>query len=67
MTITVKWNSSTFQFSLPPPETKLAAIRDGIARHTEVPYDSFAIVYDGAVMVDDNAPSMSFIVVSYKK
>lgn len=55
MTITVKWGKERFSFELPPPDTKLSAIRTAIAEHTHIPYNAFKLIHKGTVMKDDNA------------
>ena len=57
MPVTVKWGKDKFEFELPHNTTPLAAIRNSIAAYTQLPYDAFSIIHDGAVMKDDNAPS----------
>ena len=42
---------------LPPPDTKLGALRHTLAEYTHLPEHSFKLVHSGAVMKDDNAPS----------
>jgi len=59
MPVTVQWGSDRFTFELPAPDTQLAAIRHSIAAYTQLPYNAFAIVHDGAAMTDDSAPSES--------
>ncbi|CAA7261707.1 unnamed protein product [Cyclocybe aegerita] len=56
MPVTVHWGRDRFCFDLPPPDTKLAAIRNSIAAYTQLAPAAFAIVHDGAVCADDNAP-----------
>ncbi|KAF8160767.1 hypothetical protein B0H34DRAFT_795639 [Crassisporium funariophilum] len=60
MPVTVKWGKDRFQFELPPQITKIAAIRQSIAAYTQLPYASFDIVHDGALMKDDTAPISAY-------
>jgi hypothetical protein len=55
MAITVKWGRERFVIVLPPPDTKLGALRRTLAEHTHLPGQSFKLVHSGAVMKDDNA------------
>lgn len=45
-------------FPLPSPDTNLAVIRKQLADYTHLPEHSFKLVHAGAVMKDDNTPSM---------
>lgn len=65
MPITVKWGNDAFQFDLPAEDTRIAAVRHSIAAYTHLPYDAFKLVHDGAVMVDDNAPSIFLLIYVY--
>lgn len=60
MSYNVKWGREKLQFPLPPPETKLSAIRQQIADHTHLPQSSFKLIHAGAVMKDDSAPISSY-------
>lgn len=55
MSVTVKWGKERFSFALPPPDTRLSAIRTAISEHTHIPYNAFKLIYKGTVMKDDNA------------
>jgi hypothetical protein len=46
---------------LPPPDTKLGAIRRSLAEYTHLPEHSFKLIHAGSVMKDDNAPSVFFL------
>lgn len=46
--------------SLPPPDTKLGAIRRSLAEYTHLPEHSFKLIHAGSVMKDDSAPSVFF-------
>lgn len=48
--------ANRLHFPLPPPDTKLAAIRHQLAEYTQLPAQSFKLIHAGAVMKDDNAP-----------
>ncbi|PPR05840.1 hypothetical protein CVT26_010120 [Gymnopilus dilepis] len=60
MPVTVRWGTDRFEFDLPPGQIQLAAIRQSIAAYTQLPYDAFQIVHDGAVMTDDSAPVSAY-------
>ena len=66
MPVSVRWGTDRFEFELPAPDTKLAAIRHSIAAYTQLPYSSFQIVHDGAVMADDNANSKFLFIVQLR-
>ena len=51
--------ATRLRLELPPPDTKLSHLRESIAEYTQLPVHSFKTVHAGAVMKDDNAPSMS--------
>ncbi|PPQ87467.1 hypothetical protein CVT25_008203 [Psilocybe cyanescens] len=55
MPVIVKWGRDRFEFELPSPDTLLSAIRHSIAAYTQLPYNAFQIIHDGAVCADDNA------------
>lgn len=50
----------SLQIPLPPPDTKLSALRQSLSEHTRLPPNAFKLIYSGAVMKDDNAPRESF-------
>ncbi|KAF9529220.1 hypothetical protein CPB83DRAFT_852880 [Crepidotus variabilis] len=56
MAVTVMWGDQSFHFDLPSPDTTLAAVKHSIAAYTQLPYNAFLLIHDGAVMEDDNAP-----------
>ncbi|KAH9941004.1 hypothetical protein B0H21DRAFT_697248 [Amylocystis lapponica] len=60
MSYVVKWGRERLHFSLPPPDTKLSAIRAELAAYTQLPPQSFKLIYAGAVMKDDNAPISAY-------
>jgi len=60
MTITIKWGRDKISIGLPPPDTKLAALRRSLAEYTHLPEHSFKLVHSGAVMKDDNAPISAY-------
>ncbi|KAJ3559667.1 hypothetical protein NM688_g192 [Phlebia brevispora] len=60
MTYAVKWGRERLHFPLPPPDTKLAVIRQQLAEYTQLPANSFKLVHAGAVMKDDNAPISAY-------
>ncbi|KAF8904440.1 hypothetical protein CPB84DRAFT_1845388 [Gymnopilus junonius] len=62
MPVTVRWGTDRFEFDLPQPDSQipLSAIRHSVAAYTQLPYHSFQIVHDGAVMADDNAPISAY-------
>ncbi|GBE81424.1 hypothetical protein SCP_0311530 [Sparassis crispa] len=60
MSYAVKWGRERLHFSLPPPDTKLSAIRAELAEYTQLPPDSFKLIHAGAVMKDDNAPISTY-------
>jgi len=60
MSYVVKWGRERIHFPLPPPDTKLAVIRNALADHTHLPANSFKLVHAGAVMKDDNAPISAY-------
>lgn len=62
MPVTVKWGGTnqSFHFDLPSPDTTLAAIRHSIAAYTQLPYNAFLMLHDGAVMQDDSAAIAAF-------
>lgn len=51
----------SLQIPLPPPDTKLSALRQSLSEHTRLPPNAFKLIYSGAVMKDDNAPRESFL------
>jgi len=65
MPVSVQWGRDRFQFDLPAPDTKLAALRNAIAQYTHLHPDAFLLVHDGAVMADDNAHSTNFYLLFY--
>ncbi|KAI0688041.1 hypothetical protein BC835DRAFT_339010 [Cytidiella melzeri] len=60
MSYVVKWGKERLTFPLPPPDTKLGAIRQVLADYTQLPVRSFKLVHAGAVMKDDNAPISAY-------
>ncbi|CCM00055.1 uncharacterized protein FIBRA_02082 [Fibroporia radiculosa] len=60
MSYVVKWGRERLHFTLPPPDTKLAAIRHQLAEYTQLPPQSFKLIHAGAVMKDDNAPISAY-------
>lgn len=60
MSYVVKWGRERLHFPLPPPDTKLAAIRHQLAEYTQLPAQSFKLIHAGAVMKDDNAPLSAY-------
>jgi len=60
MAVSVRWGKDRFEFQLPPPDTLLSAIRHSIAAYTQLQYNAFHLVHDGAVMADDNAPISAY-------
>lgn len=55
---TAKLILPSFSFDLPSPETKLGVVRQIVADYTHLPRDAFKLIHAGAIMKDDNAPSM---------
>jgi hypothetical protein len=51
-------------YELPPPNTKLSVLREYVATYTQLQKDSFKLIYAGAVMKDDNAPSENIVSIS---
>ncbi|GJE97371.1 hypothetical protein PsYK624_135870 [Phanerochaete sordida] len=60
MSYTVKWGRERLTFPLPAQNAPLSTIRKQIADYTQLPPNSFKLVYAGAVMKDDNAPISSY-------
>ncbi|TFK44356.1 hypothetical protein BDQ12DRAFT_640922 [Crucibulum laeve] len=60
MPVTVKWGRERITFDLPPPDTKLAAVRASLADYTHLPRDAFKLIHAGALMRDDNAPISAY-------
>ncbi|KAF9482185.1 hypothetical protein BDN70DRAFT_853942 [Pholiota conissans] len=60
MPVTVRWGDDSFSFSLPRPDTKLAAVRNSIAGVTGLSPGAFHIVHDGAVLADDSQPISAY-------
>ncbi|PPQ98792.1 hypothetical protein CVT24_003349 [Panaeolus cyanescens] len=58
MPVRVNWGTQNehFLFDLPDPSTPLGTIREIIAAHIDVAPDTFKIVHDGALILDNNAP-----------
>lgn len=51
----------SLQIPLPPPDTKLSALRQTLSDHTHLPPNAFKLIYAGAIMKDDDAPRESFL------
>ncbi|KZS93942.1 hypothetical protein SISNIDRAFT_453655 [Sistotremastrum niveocremeum HHB9708] len=60
MGLTIKWGKERFYLDLPPPETKLATVRQFIADQTHLPKDAFKMIHAGGVMKDDSAPISAY-------
>ncbi|KAG6378271.1 hypothetical protein JVT61DRAFT_13983 [Boletus reticuloceps] len=58
--IHVKWDRDVLHFPLPPLTTPLGQLRADLAAYTQLPVESFKLVYKGAVMKEDGAPLSTY-------